>query len=70
MARHTHTEFERCARCTRAIEDGRYALSRLDNESHLCSSCGQDEGLWNTLLPNTPLPPLGEMAAYWTETGA
>lgn len=63
-------KFERCARCTKAIVEGRYALSRLDNESHLCPSCGQDEGMWNALLPNIPLPPLGEMAAYWTETGA
>ena len=61
---------ERCARCTKIIVDGRYALSRYDNESHVCSSCGQDEAMWNALLPNTPLPPLGEMAAYWTETGA
>ena len=59
---------DRCARCTRVIPESRYALSRWDGESHLCSSCGQDEAMWNALLPRTPLPPLGEMAAYWMET--
>lgn len=58
------TTMEPCPRCGGGIPNderrGEYmgALSRLDNETEICSQCGQDEGMFNFAKPGEPLPPL------------
>lgn len=54
-----------CPRCKGHIPNdqtpGKYpgALSRVDNKTEICSSCGTDEAMFNMQRPNDPLPPLG-----------
>lgn len=57
-------EVPRCPRCGGCIpnnaQPGAYpgALSRYDNETEICSSCGTDEAMWNFTRPGEALPPL------------
>jgi hypothetical protein len=50
-----------CPRCGEPLNQERpalNALSRVDNETYICSACGTMEGLWNYSHPGEPLPPL------------
>lgn len=57
-----------CPRCQgpipNALHEGMYpgALSRVDNETEICSSCGTSEAMFNFLNPGQPLPPLDRLA--------
>lgn len=52
-----------CPRCGGSIpnnlQPGKYpgALSRVDNRTEICSSCGTDEAMWQ-FSERKPLPPL------------
>lgn len=35
-----------------------WALSRVDNKSHVCQNCGRLEGMWQWQNPGKPVPPL------------
>ena len=59
------TEILVCPRCSNPSVE-LHALSRLDHQTLVCTSCGQDEGLFAHMLPETPLPPFGELADYWS----
>lgn len=39
------TDYEKCPLCGSSIIEGQYALSRRDNKSRICSSCGMKESL-------------------------
>jgi hypothetical protein len=64
---------EGCPRCGGGIPNtpqrGEYpgALSRVDNETEICSACGLDEGMFHFLHPTEPLPPITERIdlGYW-----
>lgn len=53
-----------CPRCGGGVPNdldrGKYpgALSRLDNETEICSGCGQNEAMFNLQHPGQPLPPV------------
>lgn len=50
-----------CPRCKSKVDGGqRMALSRSDNRTKVCSSCGMKEALWIFEDPERPLPPLSE----------
>lgn len=55
-----------CPRCGGCVpnnkEPGRYpgALSRVDNKTYICSSCGTSEAMFNYFYPFVPLPPVTE----------
>lgn len=55
-----------CPRCTGAIpnnaQPGAYpgALSRVDNETEICSSCGTEEAMFQFTNPGVPLPPVDQ----------
>lgn len=55
-----------CPRCKGFIPNdatpGAYpgALSRLDNETYICSSCGTAEAMHNFTRPGAPLPPIDQ----------
>jgi hypothetical protein len=55
-----------CPRCRGGVpnsaQPGAYpgALSRLDNATYICSSCGQQEALFNHFHPGEPLPPISQ----------
>ncbi len=54
-----------CPRCEGLVSNEHYkgqfsgALSRLDNETYICSACGTDEGMFQFLNRGTSLPPFG-----------
>lgn len=56
-----------CPRCGEPVpsreNQGQYpgALSRVDNKTHICSQCGQDEALYQ-LATGGKLPPLDQPA--------
>jgi RNA polymerase subunit RPABC4/transcription elongation factor Spt4 len=60
------TDDNTCPRCKHGIPNderrGEYvgALSRLDDETYICSACGTDEAMFNWLWPNRTLPPLNQ----------
>ena len=62
------TDDNTCPRCGGGIPSdekrGQYpgALSRLDNETWICSECGTDEAMFNWAHPGQTLPPLNERA--------
>lgn len=45
-------EYISCPKCGRLFQKGRGALSRLDNETEICSDCGTIEALeqWKEIL--------------------
>ena len=48
-----------CPRCGLGLPDGYPgALSRVDNETEICSACGTDEALWQFM--GRGLPPIDE----------
>lgn len=48
-----------CPRC--GEEYNQYpALSRVDNETEICPSCGAREAIWQMAFPKAGLPPLSE----------
>lgn len=55
-----------CSRCGGGVPNdtdrGVYpgALSRLDNHTYICSNCGRDEGLFQFMNKDQPLPPLDQ----------
>lgn len=58
---------EKCPRCGGGIpsdeREGEYpgALSRVDNETEICSKCGRAEGMWQFFGGGkVPLPPLNQ----------
>jgi hypothetical protein len=59
-----------CPRCGGGVPNdatpGAYpgALSRVDNATYICSTCGSDEGMFNFVNPTLPLPPL--TTKVWT----
>lgn len=59
---------ELCPRCGCAMrfELVPPALSRFDNLTFVCAGCGTDEALWQSQHPAVPLPPLDQVAAYWS----
>jgi transposase len=62
------TDDNTCPRCGHGIPSderrGEYpgALSRLDNETWICSQCGTDEAMYNWAYPGLGLPPLNQRA--------
>ena len=46
-----------CPRCGREYTEFP-ALSRVDNTTHICSSCGTDEALFNFRYPGEELTPV------------
>lgn len=52
-------EPEVCPRCGREFSEPP-ARSRVDNETHICSSCGTAEAMYALSHPGEPLPPLTE----------
>lgn len=58
------TEPMQCPRCKTMIEGPKRALSRVDNATLVCSSCGHREGEWVFERPDHPLPPLTEPIPY------
>lgn len=59
-----------CRRCGGGVPNderaGEYpgALSRLDNQTYICSRCGEEEAMFNWHYPNHPLPPINE-PVFW-----
>lgn len=55
-----------CPRCGGGIPNDRYrggypgALSRVDNKTHICSSCGTDEAMYDWQNPGGDLPPINQ----------
>lgn len=55
-----------CPRCGGCVpnneQPGAYpgALSRVDNATYVCSSCGTNEAMFNFHYPFVPLPPVTE----------
>ena len=51
-----------CPRCGGAMhpDEVRNALSRVDNQTYVCTSCGTDEAMFNFAYPGRPLPPVTE----------
>jgi hypothetical protein len=55
-----------CPRCgggvPNSVQPGAYpgALSRLDNATYVCSSCGTSEAMWNFTHRGEALPPLNQ----------
>jgi hypothetical protein len=64
-----------CPRCKGGIPSdtfrGQYpgALSRLDNSTYICSSCGMNEAMWQHAT-GQPLPPLDEIVSNWPDVAA
>lgn len=56
-----------CPRCggpvPNAPHQGRYpgALSRVDNATYICSTCGSAEAIFNMTHPDEPLPPVDQV---------
>jgi hypothetical protein len=52
------TDHDLCPRCVERYLPATYpgALSRADNATEICSTCGTDEALSNFASPNTTLP--------------
>jgi hypothetical protein len=46
----------KCPRCKTPMEGPNFALSRVDDRTHICSSCGRKEGLWVFEHPDRELP--------------
>jgi hypothetical protein len=46
-----------CPRCKKDYSEYP-ALSRVDNETHICSKCGTEEGLWQFVNRGKPLTPV------------
>lgn len=69
MTDSTNTNLPVCPRCKGYIPNndwpGAYpgALSRLDNNTYICSACGTAEALFNFAYPGKPLPPLDREVA-------
>lgn len=57
---------KKCPRCKGPIPSAQHegefpgALSRLDNETEICSSCGVAEAWFNLKHPGEPLPPINK----------
>ena len=62
----TMTMKDTCSRCGGGIPNdvqrGEYpgALSRLDNETYICSDCGFAEAMFNFTHRGEPLPPIDQ----------
>lgn len=61
-----------CPRCKGGIPSdqhrGEYpgALSRFDNKTYVCSSCGMNEAMWQ-FSTGQPLPPLDQPVSNWPD---
>ena len=66
------TKANTCPRCKGGIPSdlhrGQYpgALSRLDNATYICSSCGMNEAMWQ-FTTGKPLPPLDTPVTGWAD---
>lgn len=51
-----------CPRCGAPLNTpvAANALSRVDNQTYICSSCGTNEGMFNFDHPGETLPPLNQ----------
>jgi predicted RNA-binding Zn-ribbon protein involved in translation (DUF1610 family) len=54
----TTTSKDKCPRCGADLDTrlGRPALSRLDNRTYVCTSCGTNEAMWDHVHRNDGLP--------------
>lgn len=53
---------ENCPRCGGPMQSptARNALSRVDNETYVCSSCGTNEAMFQFDNPGQALPPVNQ----------
>lgn len=56
-----HQNMATCPRCKKPIE-GYPAVSRVDNETDICSPCGTKEAMWdfNHRGDDLPMPPVNQ----------
>lgn len=61
-----HGDCPRCGRPLVGTDETRPALSRYDNTTYVCSSCGIDEAMWNQQRFD-PLPPPDQPAVWYAD---